>query len=73
MNHVLMNQYIEYVADRLLVQLGSRKIYNCGNPFDFMELISLDSKANFFERTVSAYSLADKTKSKNIFEFNAQF
>ncbi len=73
MNHVLMNQYIEFVADRLLVQLGSRKLYNCVNPFDFMELISLDSKANFFERTVSAYSLADKTKSKNIFEFNAQF
>jgi ribonucleotide reductase beta subunit family protein with ferritin-like domain len=60
MNSELMIQYIKFVADRLVVQLGYKKIYNVGNPFDFMELISLESKTNFFERHISEYSLANK-------------
>lgn len=56
MNARLMSQYIEFVADRLAVQLGIPKIYNAGNPFDFMEMISLEGKSNFFEKKVSEYS-----------------
>lgn len=55
MNANLMCQYIEFVADRLLVALGVPKIYNVTNPFDFMELISLSGKTNFFEKRVSEY------------------
>jgi len=73
MNAKLMTQYIEFVADRLCLQLGYDKIYNSINPFDFMELISIDTKVNFFERTNSAYALADKTINADIFEFNADF
>jgi len=56
MNSKMMSQYIEFVADRLAVQLGLNKLYNTANPFDFMELISLEGKANFFEKKVSEYS-----------------
>ena len=56
MNAKDMTQYIQFVADRLAVQLGVRKIYNVQNPFDFMELISLEGKTNFFEKKVSEYS-----------------
>jgi ribonucleotide reductase beta subunit family protein with ferritin-like domain len=56
MNSKLMTQYIRFVADRLAVQLGISKIYNVQNPFDFMELISLEGKTNFFEKKVSEYS-----------------
>jgi ribonucleotide reductase beta subunit family protein with ferritin-like domain len=56
MNAELMSQYIEFVADRLAVQLGTPKIYNSSNPFDFMEMISLEGKGNFFERKISDYS-----------------
>jgi ribonucleotide reductase beta subunit family protein with ferritin-like domain len=56
MNAKMMSQYIEFVADRLAVQLGLNKIYKTANPFDFMELISLEGKANFFEKKVSEYS-----------------
>jgi len=56
MNATLMSRYIEFVADRLAVQLGTPKIYNSQNPFDFMELISLEGKGNFFERRISDYS-----------------
>lgn len=56
MNQKMMGQYIEFVADRLCVQLGCTKIYNSTNPFDFMELISLEGKTNFFEKKVSEYS-----------------
>lgn len=56
MNARDMTQYIEFVADRLLVQLGVPKLYNVGNPFDFMDLISLEGKTNFFEKKVSEYS-----------------
>jgi ribonucleotide reductase beta subunit family protein with ferritin-like domain len=73
MNCKLMTQYIEFVADRLCVQLGYDKIYNSTNPFDFMELISIETKVNFFERTNSEYALANKSKDEDIFEFNADF
>lgn len=56
MNSVLMSQYIEFVADRLAVQLGIPKLYHSSNPFDFMEMISLEGKGNFFERKISSYS-----------------
>jgi len=55
MNCVLMSQYIEYVADRLLLELGCTKKYNVENPFDFMENISLEGKTNFFEKRVGEY------------------
>jgi ribonucleotide reductase beta subunit family protein with ferritin-like domain len=73
MNAKLMTQYIEFVADRLSLQLGYDKIYNSQNPFDFMEMISLQGKANFFERFVSDYALADKTKTDDIFDMKADF
>lgn len=55
MNAKLMTQYIEFVADRLLMELGNKKVYNSENPFDFMELISLQGKTNFFEKRVAEY------------------
>jgi ribonucleoside-diphosphate reductase subunit M2 len=58
MNATLMCQYIEFVADRLLVSLGNNKFYNSTNPFDFMEMISMQGKTNFFERRVSDYAKA---------------
>jgi ribonucleotide reductase beta subunit family protein with ferritin-like domain len=73
MNSELMTQYIQYVADRLCLQLGYDKIYNVSNSFDFMELISLEGKTNFFERRVGEYGLANKTKSEDIFEFTEDF
>jgi ribonucleoside-diphosphate reductase subunit M2 len=73
MNSVLMTQYIQFVADRLCLQLGYDKIYNVTNPFDFMELISLESKTNFFEKRVDSYALAEKTKAVDVFDFNAEF
>jgi len=56
MNDALMAQYIEFVADRLLTQLGYEKLYSTENPFDFMERISLEGKDNFFEKRVSSYA-----------------
>jgi ribonucleotide reductase beta subunit family protein with ferritin-like domain len=56
MNARDMTQYIQFVADRLLQQLGLKKLYKVSNPFDFMELISLEGKTNFFEKKVSEYS-----------------
>jgi ribonucleoside-diphosphate reductase subunit M2 len=73
MNNILMSQYIEFVGDRLSVQMGCEKIYGSANPFDFMELISIESKSNFFERTVSEYALANKEKTDDVFDFNAAF
>lgn len=61
MNSKMMSQYIEFVADRLAVQLGLKKIYGTANPFDFMDLISLEGKTNFFEKKVSDYSRAIST------------
>jgi ribonucleoside-diphosphate reductase beta chain len=58
MNSDLMCQYIEFVADRLLLELGCSKVYNVTNPFDFMEMISLQGKTNFFEKRVAEYQKA---------------
>lgn len=66
MNSDLMTQYIKFVADRLLVQLGVDKIYNVTNPFSFMDLISVDSKTNFFERRSGEYSKPGFTSSGEI-------
>lgn len=55
MNAVLMTQYLEFVTDRLLVELGCEREYNTANPFDFMDMISLQGKTNFFEKKVAEY------------------
>lgn len=73
MNTNLMTQYIEFVADRLCLQLGYEKIYKSSNPFDFMELISVESKVNFFERTNSEYALANKQVDADVFSFASDF
>jgi ribonucleotide reductase beta subunit family protein with ferritin-like domain len=73
MNSILMTQYIQFVADRLIVQLGYEKIYNAPNPFEWMELISIESKANFFESNVSSYALANKTKTEDVFNMSDDF
>ena len=74
MNQMLMQQYIEFVADRLSVQLGGDKIYESKNPFDWMEIISLEGKTNFFEKRVGEYSLATKIDNKDdAFEFDDIF
>jgi ribonucleoside-diphosphate reductase beta chain len=58
MNAEMMSQYIEFVADRLALALGYTKIYNATNPFDWMEMISLQGKTNFFEKRVGEYQKA---------------
>jgi len=73
MNSEMMIQYIKFVADRLVVQLGYKKIYNVVNPFQWMELISLESKTSFFERRVSEYALATKEKDDGIFDLKEDF
>jgi ribonucleotide reductase beta subunit family protein with ferritin-like domain len=75
MNDKLMCQYIEFVADRLLVQLGYEKRWNSANPFDFMERISLESKDNFFEKRVTTYAKASvgKDMSKMVFNMDDEF
>ena len=77
MNGELMSQYIEFVADRLIVQLGYDKIYNSSNPFSFMEMISMEGKTNFFEKRVGEYALANKVKEQdndmNIFDLTDEF
>lgn len=78
MNSDLMCQYIEFVADRLLVELGCDKLYNSTNPFDFMEMISLQGKTNFFEKRVGEYQKAgvlnaDKEKEKPKFSLDEDF
>jgi ribonucleoside-diphosphate reductase subunit M2 len=72
-NSDLMTEYIKFIADRLSVQLGYDKIYNSANPFDWMELISLSGKTNFFEKNVSDYALANKTKTDDVFDFMEEF
>ncbi|GAA6054386.1 hypothetical protein JCM3770_002231 [Rhodotorula araucariae] len=85
MNADLMCQYIEFVADRLLVSLGNPKIYNRENPFDFMDMISMEGKTNFFEKRVSDYAKAgvmnglkakedgDKAGSDKLFSLSEDF
>ena len=69
MNSDLMSQYIEFVADRLLVELGNEKEYHTSNPFDFMEMISLQGKANFFEKRVGEYQKAGVLAGKDNLTF----
>jgi ribonucleoside-diphosphate reductase subunit M2 len=73
MNSMLMSQYIEFVADRLIVQLGGEKIYDVPCPFDWMELISIEGKTNFFEKRVGEYALANKENKGDIFDMEAVF
>jgi ribonucleoside-diphosphate reductase beta chain len=73
MNSKLMSQYIEFVADRILLQLGYAKLYNKTNPFSFMERISLESKDNFFEKKVSTYALANCGKTANEMKFATDY
>lgn len=75
MNADLMCQYIEFVADRLLVSLGYGKVYNAENPFAFMEMISLQGKTNFFEKRVSEYQKAGvmSTKEEQTFSLEEDF
>ena len=76
MNADLMSQYIEFVADRLLVELGNEKVYNVSNPFDFMDMINLQGKTNFFEKRVGEYQKAGvKTgdSSRSTFSLDADF
>jgi ribonucleoside-diphosphate reductase beta chain len=65
MNSDLMSQYIEFVADRLLTELGNNKIYNTSNPFDFMDMINLQGKTNFFEKRVGEYQKAGVLNNEN--------
>ena len=82
MNSRMMSEYIEFCADRLLVALDAPKLYNTGNPFDWMELISLQGKTNFFERRVSEYQKAgvmssvdskENAAANNTFSLEADF
>jgi ribonucleoside-diphosphate reductase subunit M2 len=67
MNAESMSQYIEFVADRLCLQLGYSKLFNALNPFSWMEMISLEGKTNFFEKRVGEYALANTVKSDDMF------
>ena len=75
MNADLMSQYIEFVADRLLTELGNDKIYNTSNPFDFMDMINLQGKTNFFEKRVGEYQKAGVLNGteNNSFSLDADF
>ena len=76
MNAKLMTQYLEFVTDRLLQELGCEKEYNVTNPFDFMDMISLQGKTNFFEKRVSEYQKAgvlNKEEESDKFSFDADF
>ncbi|PIU00469.1 MAG: ribonucleoside-diphosphate reductase [Bdellovibrionales bacterium CG10_big_fil_rev_8_21_14_0_10_45_34] len=75
MNSRLMSQYIEFVADRLIVALGFEKVYKVTNPFDWMELISLQGKTNFFEKRVGEYQKSGVMSGKDtqVFSLDAEF
>ncbi|MBF9142701.1 ribonucleoside-diphosphate reductase small subunit [Hymenobacter properus] len=75
MNAKAMSLYIEFVADRLLVSLGCSKIYNATNPFDFMEMISVQGKTNFFEKRVAEYQKAGvmSERNDNVFSLDEDF
>lgn len=74
MNSNLMTQYLEFVTDRLLMEYGCEKVYNATNPFDFMEMISLEGKTNFFEKRVSEYQKAGvKSGGTGSISFDADF
>lgn len=74
MNAKLMTEYLEFVTDRLLLEFGCEKVYNATNPFDFMEMISLEGKTNFFEKRVSEYQKAGvKSGGTGSISFDADF
>ena len=73
MNENLMKQYIHFVADRLLTQLGCPKIYHDENPFPFMDTIGLDGKTNFFEKRVTEYQLSSNVDNNSTFDINDDF
>ncbi|RAR71716.1 ribonucleotide-diphosphate reductase subunit beta [Flavobacterium aciduliphilum] len=76
MNATLMTQYLEFVTDRLLVELGCDRVYNASNPFDFMDMISLQGKTNFFEKRVGEYQKAgvmNNDSSGSKISFDADF
>jgi ribonucleoside-diphosphate reductase beta chain len=73
MNDKMMKEYIQFVANRLAVQLGTPKIYEARNPFDFMEMISLEGKTNFFENKVSEYAFVRERADEVIFDLNSDF
>ena len=76
MNAKLMTEYLEFVTDRLLTEFGCEKVYNSSNPFDFMDMISLQGKTNFFEKRVGDYQKAgvlNKEDDKDKFSFDADF
>lgn len=76
MNADLMKQYIEFVADRLLAELGCDRVYNSGNPFDFMDMISIQGKTNFFEKRVAEYQKAgvlNNSETGQTFSLNEDF
>jgi len=76
MNSDMMSQYIEFVADRLLMELGNDKIYNATNPFDFMDMINLQGKTNFFEKRVGEYQkagVASNSSSEQTFSTDEDF
>tara|TARA_R110002051_G_scaffold136596_1_gene209254 strand:- start:3580 stop:4563 length:984 start_codon:yes stop_codon:yes gene_type:complete len=78
MNSKLMTQYLEFVTDRLLVELECDKVYNSSNPFDFMDMIGMEGKTNFFEKRVSEYQKAgvlnsDKDGDSQKISFDADF
>ena len=70
MNSELMSQYIEFVADRLLNELGYPKHFGASNPFDFMEMISLQGKTNFFEKRVAEYQKAGVMNDNKNYKFS---
>jgi ribonucleoside-diphosphate reductase subunit M2 len=75
MNAELMKQYIRFVGDRIMLQLGYSKIWKVSNPFDFMENISIENKTNFFENRVTAYNKAGvgDTEEDKAFDLDADF
>ena len=73
MNSDLMSRYIEFVADRLLTDLGYSKMFNAANPFPWMEMLGLEGKTNFFERKVSEYAKAGVTKGNNDLTWDEEF
>ena len=75
MNSTLMQQYIEFCADRLMVALGYNKMYNVQNPFDWMTMISLQGKTNFFEKRVGEYAKAGVgvKQEDQVFTLDAEF
>lgn len=73
MNSKLMVQYIEFVADRLSQQLHCNKIYGATNPFDFMEMISIEGKTNFFEKRVGEYALTNTYRDETVFDLDGAF